>query len=95
MSPTVRRTAGVHGREDALVAKGVTWVIQRRVVLADQAEQLRKELAEIEAEVVIGRFIEAERAGEADDPAMHAELERVTASPDAGGMRLIPDRRPG
>jgi hypothetical protein len=81
----------------------LTWVIQRRVVLADRAEQLRKELVEIEAEVarleaaevVIGQFIEAERVGEADDPAMEAELERVTASPGAGGMRLIPDRGPG
>ena len=29
----------------------LTWVIQRRVVLADRVEQLRKELAEAEAEV--------------------------------------------
>ncbi|MEU8691483.1 hypothetical protein [Streptomyces sp. NPDC048665] len=51
------------------------WVMQQRVVLADRAERLRKELAEIDAElarleaaeVVIGQFIEAERAGEADD----------------------------
>ncbi|MGW6357647.1 hypothetical protein ACWFR5_21325 [Streptomyces sp. NPDC055092] len=50
-------------------------------MLADRVEQLRKELAETEAEVarpeaakvVIGQFIEAERAGEADDPAMDAE----------------------
>ncbi|AWN30116.1 hypothetical protein [Streptomyces sp. NEAU-S7GS2] len=84
------------------MAEVLTWVIQRRVVLTDRAEQLRKELTEIEAEVarleaaevVIGQFIEAERAGEADDPAIDTELERVTTSPGAGGMRLIPDRGP-
>ncbi|PZH09239.1 hypothetical protein C1I97_15080 [Streptomyces sp. NTH33] len=85
------------------MAEILTWVIQRRIVLADRVEQLRKELAETEAkvarleaaEVVIGQFIEAERAGEADDPVMDAELERVTATPGAGGMRLIPGREEG
>ncbi|MEU2674900.1 hypothetical protein ABZ622_40000 [Streptomyces sp. NPDC007164] len=33
------------------MAEILTWVVQRRVVLADQLEQLRKELAEAEAEV--------------------------------------------
>ncbi len=73
-----------------LVAEVLTWVMQRRIVLADRVEELRKELAETEAEVarleaaevVIGQFIEAERADEADDPVMDAEL---------GGSR----RRPG
>ncbi|GAB3171462.1 hypothetical protein [Streptomyces incanus] len=85
------------------MAEILTWVIQRRIVLADRVEQLRRELAETEAEVarlgaaevVIGQFIEAERAGEADDPVMDAEPERVTATPGAGGMRLILGREEG
>lgn len=85
------------------MAEVLTWVMQRRVVLADRVEQLRKELAETEAEVarleaaevVIGQFIEAERVGEADDPVMDAELERVTAAPGAGRMLLIPPREDG
>ncbi|CAM5464109.1 hypothetical protein [Streptomyces aurantiogriseus] len=85
------------------MAEVLTWVIQRRVVLADRVEQLRKELAETEAEVgrpeaaevVFGQFIEVERAGEADDSAVDAEFERVTTAPGAGGMRLIPDRADG
>lgn len=80
------------------MAEVLTWVMQRRIVLADRAERLRKELAEIDAEVarleaaevVIGQFIEAERAGEADDPHLDAELERVTAAPGSGGMLLVP-----
>ncbi|WP_445530006.1 hypothetical protein [Streptomyces cyslabdanicus] len=60
------------------MAEILTWVMQRRMVLAERAGRLRKELAEIDAEVarleaaevVIGQFIEAERAGEADDPTM-------------------------
>ncbi|MEU1598538.1 hypothetical protein ABZ468_38460 [Streptomyces sp. NPDC005708] len=85
------------------MADVLVWVMQRRVVLAERAERLRKELAEIDAEVarleaaevVIGQFIEAERAGGADDPAMAAELERVTTAPGAGGMLLVPHREPG
>ncbi|GAA5704952.1 hypothetical protein AQJ43_31700 [Streptomyces avermitilis] len=76
--------------------------MQRRVVLADRAERLRKELAEIDAEVarleaaevVIGQFIEAEGNGQADDPAVVQELERVTTTPGAGGMLLVPHREP-
>ncbi len=72
-------------------------------MLADRVERLRKELVEAEAEVarleaaevVFGQFIEAERAGEADDPAVDAEFERVTTAPGAGGMRLVPDRADG
>ncbi|MFF3469068.1 hypothetical protein [Streptomyces sp. NPDC002619] len=82
------------------MAEILTWVMQRRMVLAERAERLRKELAEIDAEVarleaaevVIGQFTEAERAGEADDPAMDAELEQVTSTPGAGGMLLVPQR---
>ncbi|MGW0999758.1 hypothetical protein ACWD5V_42150 [Streptomyces sp. NPDC002523] len=33
------------------MADVLVWVMQRRVVLADRAERLRKELAEIDAEV--------------------------------------------
>jgi hypothetical protein len=85
------------------VAEVLTWVMQRRIVLAERVEQLRKELAETEAEVarleaaevVIGQFFEAERAGEADDAVMDAALERVTTAPGAGGMLLIPPREDG
>lgn len=85
------------------MAEVLTWVMQRRIVLAERVEQLRKELAETEAEVarleaaevVIGQFFEAERAGEADDAVMDAALERVTTAPGAGGMLLIPPREDG
>ncbi|MFB6963435.1 hypothetical protein ACFCYB_42485 [Streptomyces sp. NPDC056309] len=85
------------------MADVLVWVMERRVVLADRAERLRKELAEIDAEVarleaaevVIGQFIEAERSGQADDSAMAEELKRVTAAPGAGGMLLVPHREPG
>lgn len=68
-------------------------VMQRRVVLADRAGRLRKELAEIDAEVarleaaevVIGQFIEAERSGQTEDPAVAEELERVTGAPGRAG----------
>ncbi|MFD4144102.1 transposase [Streptomyces sp. NPDC058572] len=57
---------GERTREGWLVADVLAWVMQRRVVPADRAERLRKELAEIDAEVarlgaaevVIGQFIE-------------------------------------
>ncbi|WP_406416190.1 hypothetical protein OH809_39905 [Streptomyces sp. NBC_00873] len=57
------------------------------MVLADRAERLRKELAEIDAEavrleaakVVVGQFIDVERSGQADDPALAEELERISA----------------
>lgn len=85
------------------MAEVLTWVIQRRRVLEDRAERLRKELVEIDvevarlgaAEVVIGQFIAADRAGEADDSEMNAEFERVTAAPGAGGMLLVPLREDG
>ncbi|MDH6123074.1 hypothetical protein [Kitasatospora sp. GAS204B] len=81
----------------------LVWVMQRRVVLADRAEQLRKELAEIDievarlkaAEVVFGQFADAQGAGTADDPVMAEEFERVTTSPGAGGMLLVPHRGDG
>ncbi|MCX5317700.1 hypothetical protein [Streptomyces sp. NBC_00154] len=74
--------------------------MQRRVVLADRAERLRKELAEMDAEVarleaaevVIWPFIEAERSRQADDRAVAEELERVTTTPGSGDMLLVPHR---
>lgn len=85
------------------MADVLVWVMQRRIVLADHAERLRKELAEIDAEVVrleaaevvFGQFADARRAGMADDPAMAEEVERVTTSPGAGGMLLVPHRADG
>jgi hypothetical protein len=45
---------------------------------------------------VIGQFIDAERrTGQADDPVMAGELERVATGPGAGGMLLVPHREPG
>ena len=94
---TARKGRGVRGRKICWW-RVLTWVMQRRIVLAERVEQLRKELAETEAEVarleaaevVIGQFIEAERAGEVDDAGMDAVLERVTVAPGAGGMLLVP-----
>ncbi|MFJ8313389.1 MULTISPECIES: hypothetical protein [unclassified Streptomyces] len=93
----MRRAEGVDGREGLRVAEVLTWVIQRRMVFEGRAELLRKELVEIEAEilrleaaeVVIAQFAEADRAGEADDPEMDAEFERVTQSSGAGGLLLV------
>lgn len=47
-----RRLRGEPGGKGLLVADILVWVMERRVVLADRAERLRKELAEIDAEVV-------------------------------------------
>lgn len=85
------------------MADVLVWVMQRRIVLADRAERLRKELAEIDAEVarleaaevVFGQFADAQRAGTTDDPVMAEEFERVTTSPGAGGMLLVPHRADG
>lgn len=85
------------------MADVLTWVMQRRLVLTDRAERLRKELADLEtevarleaAEVVFGQFADAQRAGCADDPEMATELERVTSAPGAGGMLLVPHREQG
>jgi len=91
------------GREEPQVVDVLTWVMQRRLVLADRAERLREELAVLDAEVagleaaevVFGQFADAQRAGRADDPAMAEELERVTTAPGAGGMLLVPHREEG
>ncbi|ANZ21814.1 protein of unknown function (DUF955) [Streptomyces noursei ATCC 11455] len=71
------------------MAEVLTWVMQRRAVLTDHAERLRKELAEIEAEVarlgaaeeVLGQFIETGRTDRADIPGKDAELERFINVP--------------
>ncbi|KUJ36154.1 hypothetical protein ADL25_34065 [Streptomyces sp. NRRL F-5122] len=41
---------------------------------------------------MFGQFADAQRAGQADDPAMAEEFERVTIAPGAGGMLLVPHR---
>jgi len=74
-----------------LVADVLVWVMQRRVVLADRTERLRKEFAEIDAEVVrpeaakvvIGQFIEAERTGQCGC--------RSIIHPGHGLVRWLPD----
>jgi hypothetical protein len=78
----------------------LTWVMQRRLVLADRAERLRKELADLDVEVarleavevLFGQFADAQRAGQADDPAMVGEFKRVATAPGADGMLLVPHR---
>lgn len=85
------------------MAEVLTWVIQRRMVFESRAELLRKELVEIEAEilrleaaeVVIAQFTEADRAGEADDPDMDSEFEKVTQASGAGGLLLVVHREDG
>ncbi|MFD3590412.1 hypothetical protein [Streptomyces sp. NPDC058683] len=79
------QVAPAHATDYEESADALVWEMQRRVVLADRAERLRKELAEIDAEVarlgaaevVIGRFVDAQRAGAADDPAVAEEFEPV------------------
>ncbi|MEU5307012.1 ImmA/IrrE family metallo-endopeptidase [Streptomyces noursei] len=85
------------------MAEVLTWVMQRRAVLTDHAERLRKELAEIEAEVarlgaaeeVLGQFIETGRTSRADIPEMDAELERVINVPCQIGMPTTLNRENG
>ncbi|MDQ1073638.1 hypothetical protein [Streptomyces canus] len=77
----------------------LTWTIEQRMRLTERAEPLRKELAEIDAElgrleaaeVVFGQWAEATDGGR--QPSV--EPEPVVVTPGAGGMRLIPDREKG
>ncbi|MDQ1032793.1 hypothetical protein QF035_010375 [Streptomyces umbrinus] len=79
----------------------LTWTIERRMRLTERAELLRKELAEVDAElgrleaaeVVFGQWAEATDGGRR--PSGIVEPERVAAGPGAGGMRLVPDRVEG
>ena len=77
----------------------LTWTIERRMRLAERAELLPKELAEIDAEV--GRLEAAEvmygQCAEATDGGRRPSgiVEPVMVTPGAGGMRLIPDREEG
>lgn len=85
----------------------LTWTVERRVLLADRAERLRKELAEIDvevarleaAEVVFGQYAEATDGGRRDDPVMRPDPVEsdapVTQAPGAGGMLLVPHRVEG
>lgn len=79
----------------------LTWTIERRMRLTERAELLRKELAEIDAElgrleaaeVVFGQWAEATDGGR--QLSCISEPEPVVVTPGAGGMRLIPDREEG
>ena len=83
----------------------LTWTIEQRMQLAERAELLRKELAEIEtrvarleaAEVVYGQWAEETDCGRRPSGIVSPEPEpvRVVAGPGAGGMRLVPDRAAG
>ncbi|ANZ21724.1 protein of unknown function (DUF955) [Streptomyces noursei ATCC 11455] len=82
------------------MAEVLTWVMQRRATLTNQAERLRKELAEIEAEVarlgaaeeVLGQFIKTGRINRVDILEADAELERVVNVPCQIGMSTTLNR---
>jgi hypothetical protein len=83
----------------------LAWTVERRLQLAERAELLRKELAEIDAEVgrleaaevVFGQWAEATDGGQHPAGIVEPEPEpdRVVAGPGSGGMRLVPDRTEG
>ncbi|MFJ9034939.1 hypothetical protein ACIRQP_42405 [Streptomyces sp. NPDC102274] len=86
----------------------LTWTMDRRMLLAERAELLRKELAEIEvevarleaAEIVYGQWAEATDGGRRDvqapDPVVEpAGPARVETASGAGGMLLVPHRGDG
>ena len=85
----------------------LTWTVERRVQLAERAELLREELAEIDAEVarleaaevVFGQWAEATDGGRQPasivEPKPEPEPERVVVAPGAGGMLLVPHRVEG
>ncbi|WP_413751749.1 hypothetical protein NRF20_45580 [Streptomyces sp. R-74717] len=85
----------------------LTWTVERRVLLADRAERLRKELAEIDvevarleaAEVVFGQYAEATDGGRRDDPVVEPDPVEpdppATQASGAGGMLLVPHRVEG
>ncbi|MFJ8159095.1 hypothetical protein [Streptomyces sp. NPDC094468] len=67
----------------------LTWTIERRMQLTERAELLRKELAEIDAElgrleaaeVVFGQWAEATDGGRRLSGIVEPERERVVAGP--------------
>ncbi|MEV3976375.1 hypothetical protein AB0K68_50985 [Streptomyces sp. NPDC050698] len=81
----------------------LTWTIERRMRLTERAELLRKELAEVDAELgrleaaeaVFGQWAEATNGGRRASGIVEPEPEPVVVTPGAGGMRLIPDRVEG
>ncbi|WP_320783538.1 hypothetical protein [Streptomyces sp. CRN 30] len=86
-------------------AATVSATIERRMRLTERAALLRKELAEIDAElgrleaaeVVFGQWSEATDGGRRSSGTVEPEPEpeRAAAGPGAGGMRLVPDRVEG
>ncbi len=93
------------------MADVLVWVMERRVVLEERVEQLRKDLAETEAEVarleaaevVIRQYLADREAGHPGQDAWEQALEEATggggasapAAPGAGGMLLVPHRTEG
>lgn len=85
------------------MADVLTWTIERRVMLAERAELLRKELVEIDvevarleaAEVVYGQWAEATDGGRRPSGIVEPEPEPAGVTPGAAGMRLVPDRVDG
>ncbi|WP_327434711.1 MULTISPECIES: hypothetical protein [unclassified Streptomyces] len=75
------------------MAAVLTWVIQRRVVLADRVEQLRKELAEAKAEVA--RLAAAAAAGRCQargTPAPPSAAEHVGEALERIAAEVAPQR---
>lgn len=76
----------------------LAWVMERRVVLSERVERLRKELAETEAEVarletaevVFRQFLEDRDAGHPDQAEWDAALEEATGGEQAGSVLLTP-----
>ncbi|MEU9624242.1 hypothetical protein [Streptomyces sp. NPDC048155] len=85
----------------------LTWTVERRVLLADRAERLREELAEIDvevarleaADVVFGQYAEATDGGRRDEPVVEPDPVEpdppATQASGAGGMLLVPHRVEG
>lgn len=79
----------------------LTWTIGQRLELEQRAEQLRKELTEVEmrlarleaAEITFGEWAEQTDGGR--QPSGIEEPEPVAVTPGAAGMRLVPDRAEG
>jgi len=74
------------------VAAVLTWVIQRRVVLADRVEQLRKELAETEAEVARLAAAAAGRCQARGTPAPPSAAEHVGEALERIAAEAVPQR---
>lgn len=72
-----------------MVQNLMVWLLERRVVLSERAEQLRKQLADVEAEVA-RQYQEDADAGHPDAAAWEQALEEAT-----GGAPTVPSQSAG